>query len=220
MTLYGGFAMNSPRMLCATCGRTDVPDDLVFGSDRLELAAWALLLLPGLLYCLWRHANRRTVCAHCGSDVLLRETRFSRERRVAEGVQDRVGRAVYAAPRVRWLGLPGTRLRRTGGAGALMATALAGWSLFGTNTIEIEPTSTTSPRGAIADPVRHESLSRFNLESECERLCLEFNRTAELAHRECLERCTAPSAIDPLAAATATVPPALSGTWAGHASPR
>ncbi len=103
MTLYGSFAMNSPRMLCATCGRTDVPDDLVFGSDRLELAAWALLLLPGLLYCLWRHANRRTVCAHCGSDVLLRETRFSRERRVAEGVQDRVGRAVYAAPRVRWV---------------------------------------------------------------------------------------------------------------------
>jgi hypothetical protein len=207
-------------MLCTSCGRTDVPDDLVAGSDRLELAAWCLFLLPGLLYCLWRQANGRSVCTHCGSSDLLRESRASSARHAAEGLPDRVHQTVWAAPRVAWLGLPGRRLRVTGGGGAVVAAAFAGWSFFAVNTIEIEPSAATRVPGEIADPIRHESLSRFNRQSECERLCLEFQRTTALAHRECLERCTAPSMTDPLAAATATAPPALPTTSGGVSAPR
>jgi hypothetical protein len=201
--------MDAERMLCTTCRRTDVPDDLVAGSDRLELLAWALLLVPGLLYCGWRHANRRSVCPHCGSSDLLRESRASRERHEADGTPDRARRTVWASPRVRWLGLPGARLRVTGGGGALVAAAFAGWSFFATNTLQIEPTSAEPAPARISDPLHHDSLSRFNLEAECERLCLEFQRTTALAHRECLDRCMAPTASDPLAAATAKAPPAL-----------
>ncbi|MBW2236066.1 MAG: hypothetical protein JRG85_11810 [Deltaproteobacteria bacterium] len=39
------------RMLCTDCWRTARPDTRIAGSDRVELAAWLCLAVPGLLYC-------------------------------------------------------------------------------------------------------------------------------------------------------------------------
>lgn len=68
------------RMLCTHCWRTARPDTRIAGSDRLELLAWACLVVPGLLYCAWRYVNRAKVCAACGSDALVREARAAQRR--------------------------------------------------------------------------------------------------------------------------------------------
>jgi len=63
------------RMLCTGCWRRARPDIWVPGSDRLELAAWLALGVPGLVYCAWRHAGRLRVCPACGGRELVREAR-------------------------------------------------------------------------------------------------------------------------------------------------
>lgn len=61
--------MDNP--VCERCGhagptRTDTP-----GSLAIELVLWLCLLVPGLVYSLWRHSARRDVCGLCGSAQLL-----------------------------------------------------------------------------------------------------------------------------------------------------
>lgn len=61
--------MSNP--VCERCGyagptRTDTP-----GSLAIELVLWLCLLVPGLVYSLWRHSARREVCGLCGSAQLL-----------------------------------------------------------------------------------------------------------------------------------------------------
>jgi len=63
------------RMLCTGCWRRAHPDTWLPGSDRLELAAWLALGVPGLLYCAWRHAGRIRTCPACGGRDLVREAR-------------------------------------------------------------------------------------------------------------------------------------------------
>ena len=63
------------RMLCLDCRHLAEPDTLLQGSDRLELAAWASGVLPGLAYCVWRHLGRVKVCEACGGGNLMRASR-------------------------------------------------------------------------------------------------------------------------------------------------
>ena len=56
---------------CTRCGyvgptRTHTP-----GSMGVELVLWLLLLVPGLIYSVWRISARREVCAACGSDAVV-----------------------------------------------------------------------------------------------------------------------------------------------------
>lgn len=129
------------RMLCTGCWRTARPDLRLPGSDRLELAAWLCLALPGLLYCWWRHAGRRRVCAACGSGDLVREARRAR---VAGGeVLAWGGGRLWAERPLRWpaaLATPRARLHAGGlgvaAVGAILARpelallGLVGWSAW------------------------------------------------------------------------------------------
>lgn len=109
------------RMLCTDCLRTDVPDTAVEGSDRLEILAWCCFALPGLLYCAWRHAARRKLCAHCGGGELIREARAAAAR-IVPSPAPRPPRSLGGAAPVRWpLALQTPRERLHTGA---VATAL------------------------------------------------------------------------------------------------
>jgi len=117
------------RMLCTECFETSRPLTLLAGSDRLELAGWLCLALPGWLYCAWRHALRTKACARCGGRSLVREARAAAARH---------GGAPLAPPppvhslgaRVRWpqpLATPRQRLKAgMPGVLAALATLLAG----------------------------------------------------------------------------------------------
>lgn len=65
-------------MQCFHLGR---PDTVLDGSDRSEFFAWCCFLVPGLVYCAWRHLSRVKACPECGSRVLMRESRAAAARR-------------------------------------------------------------------------------------------------------------------------------------------
>jgi hypothetical protein len=42
------------------------------GSIIIELILWCCILVPGLVYSIWRHTAIKRVCLHCGKDSLVR----------------------------------------------------------------------------------------------------------------------------------------------------
>jgi len=60
----------SARCVCMRCKAVDRVTTITRGSPALELALW-LLVVPGVIYSIWRLRGRVKVCALCGSyDVL------------------------------------------------------------------------------------------------------------------------------------------------------
>jgi hypothetical protein len=189
-------------MLCTACGRTDAPDMRVAGSDLVELVLWVLLLVPGLLYCGWRHLQRSRVCPHCGSAALMRESRASRHRSLqappAEGVASpgRRGRLVYAARHIPWMATPSQRFRRVTRGGAAAAAVGVAFAVVSLNTVRVAPNPepAAAPRAQPTEAevektreARVESLREY----ECERLCAEFHRAQARSHRTCMATCAA-----------------------------
>jgi len=113
-------------MLCMQCYELAEPDTVLDGSDRAEFSAWCCFLVPGLVYCAWRHLSRVKACPRCGSHVLMRESRAAAARRPFQAPPE-------SEPRIRdsgdfqWprpLSSPRRRLR-IGSLGALLV-AIAG----------------------------------------------------------------------------------------------
>jgi len=55
------------RMFCLTCGSISETRRVMPGSLAIEVVAWCLFLLPGLIYSLWRHSAAFSGCGHCRS---------------------------------------------------------------------------------------------------------------------------------------------------------
>ena len=110
-------------MLCTECLHLGEPNTVLDGSDRVELAAWCCLALPGMLYCGWRHLRRCKVCPECGSDALMRECRAAAARRTQQA-WPAGGARVYSLSSLSFTWprpLGSTRVRlRCGSAGALL----------------------------------------------------------------------------------------------------
>ncbi len=59
-------------LICTTCGaQTDMPQSKASGSFVVEIILWLALIIPGLLYSLWRQSTRKKVCPACGSATLI-----------------------------------------------------------------------------------------------------------------------------------------------------
>ena len=59
------------KLLCARCGHIGKPTTRTPGSTGIELVLWLALLVPGLIYSLWRLNARHDVCEKCSSVDLL-----------------------------------------------------------------------------------------------------------------------------------------------------
>jgi hypothetical protein len=66
------------RMQCTACLEVAEPETILDGSDLAEIASWLCFVVPGWLYCCWRHSARRKVCRFCGSESLIREAHAAR----------------------------------------------------------------------------------------------------------------------------------------------
>jgi hypothetical protein len=56
---------------CKDCGHVGYTKQHTSGSIAVELALWMLLILPGVLYSVWRLTTRRDVCGLCGSTCVI-----------------------------------------------------------------------------------------------------------------------------------------------------
>ncbi len=59
-------------LICTACGaQTNMPQSQTRGSFIIEIILWLALIIPGLLYSLWRQSTRKKVCPACGSATLI-----------------------------------------------------------------------------------------------------------------------------------------------------
>jgi hypothetical protein len=114
------------RMQCTVCLEIAEPETLLDGSDLTEIASWLCFVVPGWLYCAWRHSARRKICRFCGSESLIREARAARLGTAAPAPEEAPGIRSALNPR-RWpraLGTPRKRLMH-GGIGALLLSGVS-----------------------------------------------------------------------------------------------
>jgi hypothetical protein len=113
------------RMMCTDCLRTAEADTVVEGSDAMEMLGWCCFVLPGLLYCWWRHALRIKVCSFCGGRELVREARAAAAREPAQASAAGGARVRSEFDPIAWPALlagPRDRLRIGGTLFATLAT--------------------------------------------------------------------------------------------------
>jgi len=58
-------------LYCITCGHQGEPETHTKGSVGIELVLWLCLLVPGLIYSIWRLSSREQVCSSCGANTLV-----------------------------------------------------------------------------------------------------------------------------------------------------
>jgi hypothetical protein len=52
---------------CPNCGTVGRPKTATRGSFLMEVSLWLLLIVPGLIYSLWRLTTKTKVCPKCGA---------------------------------------------------------------------------------------------------------------------------------------------------------
>lgn len=64
---------------CRACGYSGPTRSVVSGHILIEIVLWCALIVPGLIYSIWRVTSRHLVCTSCGSsNVIPPETPVAR----------------------------------------------------------------------------------------------------------------------------------------------
>lgn len=63
--------MKKSEKICVDCGTVENPKASIQGSFLVELMLWFLMILPGLIYSIWRFTTRAVRCQSCGSKNLI-----------------------------------------------------------------------------------------------------------------------------------------------------
>lgn len=66
-----GFRLSKPLtpvtwMYCTNCGTAGFPQFQRSGSTFVEVLLWLFVLVPGVIYSIWRASTKRWVCPKCG----------------------------------------------------------------------------------------------------------------------------------------------------------
>jgi hypothetical protein len=62
---------NDGCFYCTACGSVGWGKRVTPGSFGIEAVLWLLLIVPGLIYSVWRLASRHNACAVCGSKAII-----------------------------------------------------------------------------------------------------------------------------------------------------
>lgn len=57
--------------ICGNCGYLGAPRRVTKGSIIIELILWLCLLIPGIIYSVWRLTTRHDACPKCGATNML-----------------------------------------------------------------------------------------------------------------------------------------------------
>lgn len=58
-------------MYCKTCGHSGPTKTKTPGNLAIEIVLWLLLIIPGVIYSVWRISTRKPSCTACGSIDLV-----------------------------------------------------------------------------------------------------------------------------------------------------
>lgn len=69
--LYIGFRDGRERLVCKSCGHVGEGKTATSGSVWIEIVLWLCLIVPGVIYTIWRLTTRGNACELCGSRDLI-----------------------------------------------------------------------------------------------------------------------------------------------------
>lgn len=58
-------------ILCINCMSKGIPKSHTPGSIFIEIILWCCLIIPGLVYSIWRISSRHGICSTCGSRGII-----------------------------------------------------------------------------------------------------------------------------------------------------
>ena len=64
----------SDELVCTACGHVGSSKTITKGHFALEVVLWLCLVVPGIIYSVWRHASRYEACPVCENPNLLPKT--------------------------------------------------------------------------------------------------------------------------------------------------
>jgi len=85
---------NEPVRYCKNCGHTGACESHTPGNVFIELILWLCIIVPGLIYSIWRVSSRKAKCTQCGSFDVVPSTSP-----VAVAARQKMGLAAEPAPR-------------------------------------------------------------------------------------------------------------------------
>mgnify|MGYP001600827589 CR=1 FL=1 len=59
------------KIVCTSCGFTGEPSTVTKGSFFIELVLWLCLLIPGLIYSIWRLSSKYEACPKCQQNTII-----------------------------------------------------------------------------------------------------------------------------------------------------
>lgn len=63
----------SGKKVCSNCGYHGEPKRVTKGNFFIELILWLCLLIPGIIYSIWRLSSRYDACPKCGAPNMVPE---------------------------------------------------------------------------------------------------------------------------------------------------
>lgn len=59
------------QFICTSCGYIGYPKKITKGNILIELILWLFLLIPGLIYSIWRVSSRYNACPQCKNATMI-----------------------------------------------------------------------------------------------------------------------------------------------------
>lgn len=72
------------RFICRNCGHVSDGRPGIKGSGWIELVLWLAVIVPGLIYSIWRRSRVAPVCPQCGKGDLIPTTSPMGQKLLAE----------------------------------------------------------------------------------------------------------------------------------------
>lgn len=66
-----GAVHTAGAMICPSCGSRGTPATQAKGSLAVEIILWLCLIIPGLIYSVWRMSSKQKVCPACRSPGMI-----------------------------------------------------------------------------------------------------------------------------------------------------
>jgi len=63
--------MKNNQIFCCNCGHEGKAKKGTPGSLLIEILLWFMMLVPGLIYSIWRMSSKFQKCPHCNSKNIL-----------------------------------------------------------------------------------------------------------------------------------------------------
>lgn len=67
-------AQHEAQTICPNCGTRAEPEDFGKGNRFIEVILWLCLIIPGLIYSIWRRSGNQAGCPSCGQTGMINVT--------------------------------------------------------------------------------------------------------------------------------------------------